>query len=618
MDVLIKLGQALTRDGLKTPGLRQERVLINMFESANPIGETVSKPKEPSILPRNQFVKNNITLVGKGSHFQKKVVKEYLSPLRAHPFSRHEIKDNYEIDKARRINHRARMLETSKKSQELLINNSREFIGDMLAALISCTPKNVKMTSENLTRIYPKYTMDQLPKVPNFDNNSRLFEDYIGIMTHTSFLYKSSSRLNGIIPKIIRNLLHPGNIKTTHLRTTQCYNDMIYFFCERFDFASCREIFVQMKIENVSPNTTTYNLMLHSILKNSHIRKTKLPDNEVLYYLRRMRAGDLTADTVTWTTCYNFLKEDISRLIFIEQMQQRNVPITPRFIYTVLRNGPYSSKECLEFLSSNKVPLDQKLFSLCIENLLEENQLDIAWIFLEHTLKKHTRDFTIGHKILNSFLRVFADKGRLDLALATFNTCVDYYRIKPDVKTFEMLFKSLTKNGYSKNFPIIFEYLQDLKASLYLGNRTNYWIIRAQSMIKFNVSKDKLVTAQDIQRARSLVGNLNWGAFPDGFTTKTWSRSEPNIRKVLRFLSCIPKPLKMVNKEKIVGVQKSEKKRKFRERIRFIALQNAMSKRIPYANDWYGSLKKELQERNVIEKVNDETKQYIPVNNKEV
>lgn len=608
MNVLEKLGQALTKHVLKSPSLQHEEILLSSFEKARPLSVDKSKRIGSSKAPVNECVKSNLSLVGRGSSFQKKVVKEYLSPLRSHPFSRHEITDDYEVDKATRMSNWGKHVKGAKNSQEIIISSSYQFIGDMLAALVACTPRSIQVVSEDILRIFPKYTIENVPKIPSFQNDSHLFQDYIGMLTHTNFLFKNSSRLNGIIPKLLRNLMHPGNVKTMNLRATQNYNDLIYFYSEKFDFASCRETFVQMKIEGISSNTTTYNLMLRSILKNSHIRKTKPPDDEILFYLRRMKAENIKADTVTWTTCYNFLNEDISRLIFVEQMELRSIPITQRFIYTVLKNGSYGSKDYLKFLSDHRIPLDQKLFNLCIDNLLSEERSDIAWIFMEHTLRKRTKDFKLGAATLNSFVRYFADKGRLDMALITFNTCVTQYQIYPNIESFDMLFKALAKNGYTKKFPIIFEYFKRLRARWSCGNRTSYWTVRCKSMIEFSVAQKRLVTELDLERADSLLATINWVTIPNGFTMEIWKNSGPEVRRILRYLSCIPMPLKQMNFTVSKDLEKSEKRKRFREKIRFIAVQNAMYKRIPYSKDWYGSLKSELEERNVIERAKDATK----------
>lgn len=601
MNVLQRLSDILVKDGLKTSVLFREDVLPNMFESAK---STVKINKQKNVVKKvpskDVTIKKNIHLVGKGSSLSKKATKEYLSPLQGHSISRHNVLNNYDEAKASRMHSWLENVERSPNSQEVLFTKFRQFTGDMLAALIACSPPKVRISSQNLMRNYMKYSTGEVPQIPKFQENPRNFEAYIGLLTHTKFLYRNSSSTNGIVPKILRNLMHPGNIKTLYLRTTKCYNDMMYYFSEKFDFATCRELFVQMKVENVPPSTVTYNILLRAVVKNSHIRKNKFPDEEVMYYLKDMKNRGVEADSVTWTTCYNFLKEDVSRLLFVEQFHERGVPLTRDFVYTVLRNGDYNSTECLKFLANNKIPLDGKSFKLCVSRLLQENRIDIAWVFLEHTLKNSDREFKLGANILNEFLRVFASDGRFDLCLMTFNTCVQDRGLKPDVHTFDMLFKSLVKNGYHKNFCVMLTFLQNLKKKYGFENKTNYWLIKAQSMGKFNIDPQwRCVTSEQLQRAERWVNLLKWGVDTNTFSTKVWSTHGTRFRNALRFIGCIPLAYRNSGKQQDtrgLTIRKAE----YRRRIRHIALQNALLKRVPYAKDWYGALKKELSDRGVV------------------
>lgn len=609
MNVLTTLGQILSKNGLVSPPVKHEKYLLSMFEKARPatnrikinkVKQTQKRPERPERVRKDVTLNENKHLVGKGSNFQKKVVKEYLSPLRVHDLSRHEIKDDYDSEKATRMSRMARRSKHFANYREIVFSDSRRFVGELLAALVACSSKMIEVISDDVVRHFPAWTMKEVPKIPKFDANPKLFEDYIGFLTHTKFLYRNSSSINGIVPMILRNLMHPGNLKTLQWRTTRTYNDMIYYFREKFDFASCREIFAQMKIEGAQRNTITYNMMLLSVLKNSHIRKVKPVDNEVIYYLKSMRKNKVRADAVTWTTCYNFLKEDVARAIFIEQMQLRGVPITASFVYTVLRNGAYSSEECLRFLSNHKVPLTCKLFKLCLDRLLQEDRVNIAWLFLEHTMTKREVDFKIDSDIMNSFLRYFARKGRLDLALITFNTCTRDFDIKPDDHTFEMLFKALVTNGYSKNFSMILKYLKNARGSFGLGNRNNYWLVKAAAISKFNVPKLSTFSDEDFEKLANQLNNLVWSSTSSGFTLKTWKENGPSFKKALRDIGCVPPTLQANKEPPIVNTTAMQKKSKYRRRIRSIAVQNAMYKRIPLAKDWYGTLKQELKKRNLL------------------
>lgn len=607
MNVLITLGQILSKSGVASPPLRHEKYLLSMFEKARPIADKIkdTKPstaqKRPFKVRKDVALNENRHLVGRGSNFQKRVVQDYLSPLRVHDLSRHEIKNNYDVQKAVHLSSLAKRNKKSVNYKEILFSDSRRFVGELLAALVACSSKSIEATSELTVRHFPTWTMEEVPKIPNFSSNPNFFEDYIGFLSHTKFLFRNSSSTNGIVPMILRNLMHPGNLKTLGLRTTRTYNDLIYYFCEKFDFASCREVFAQMKIEGAQRNTITYNLMLLSVLKNSHVRKVKSVDNEVIYYLGSMRKNKVRADAVTWTTCYNLLKEDVSRAIFIEQMQLRGVPVTTAFVYTVLRNGEYSSEECLRFLSNFKIPLSFKLFKLCLDRILQEGRVNVAWLFLEHTITKQGNDFKIDADIMNSFLRYFAKKGRLDMAITTLNTCTQDFHIRPDDHSFEMLFKALTTNGYSKNFSMILKYLKDLRGSFGLGNRNNYWLVRASAISKFNVPELSAFSDEEFQKLVNQLNGFKWSSTTSGFTTKIWNENGPTVKKVLRDLGCVPPTLQTNKEAPKVNTTSMQKKNRYRRRIRSIAIQNALCKRVPFAKDWYGTLKQELKKRDILD-----------------
>lgn len=611
MNVLATLSQGLSRTGIQSPRLSNEKILLHVFEMTRKSG--VPKKVNERLNNRSRLEKAKIRsidedvmkAVGGGSNFQKKAVKEYLSPLQLHDLSRHHIRNDFDNKKASLMHRHSKLVEKSKNSQEILFRDSRQFVGDLLGSLVACNTKHEQPSTEKVIRRFPKWTMQEVPRIPNFTANPDLFEDYIGLLTHTKFLYKNSSSTSGIVPMILRNLMHPANIKTLYLRTTRTYNDLIYYFCEKFDFASCREIFAQMKIEGVPRNTMTYNLMLRSVLKNSHIRKTKSIYPEVLYYFRSMAKNSIEADSVTWTTCYNFLKEDISRSIYVEKMLERNVPVTDAFIYTVLRNSSYSSKECLQFLASNRIPLSSKLFNLCIDRLLQEDRSNVAWLFLEHTVLKKDKGFVIGTSTLNAFMRHFASRGRLDMAIATFNTCSQDYHMKPDSHTFEMLFKALTSNGYTKHFSLILEYLKGLRKNHNLGARTNYWLTRANAIAIFNVRQSDALPKEKLNKSKELLNGFKWSSTSSGFTLKLWKENGPSIKKICRLLGCIPTPLRLSRGERkitpVMAARLKAKKKRYLRRIRCIAIQGAMRKRVPFAHNWYGSLRRELEQRDIID-----------------
>lgn len=593
MGLLLRLGSGISKNGILPAVVRKQTILPRTF------GETDAPAKLDSIsypIPKNEYVRENLHIIGKGSDFEKLAVQEYLAPLRSHPFSRHRIRDDYDESSAKSFNSNLNNIKRAHNSKAILFNRTYQFVGDMLAILIPLTPN--ELTINGSTRSFLNEAFTEVPPIPDFKIHTQLFEDYIGLLTHTHFYYKKSSKLNGIIPKMLRNLMHPSNINTMHLKNVNVYNDVIYFFSERFDFATCRELFVQMKIEGIHPNTRTFNLMLRNLLKNSHIRKSKLPHKEALYYLNRMKSCGIQADTITWTTCYQLLMEDISRDIFIEKMVQNNVPITSNFVYAVFRNGSYSSKEVLRFLSEHSVPLNSKLFNLCIRKLAEEQNFQVAWAFMNHAYEN--ANFNPSHECLNIFLRSFAEQGRLDLALLTFNTATIKYEIRPNIHSFDMLFKALVRNGYTKKFPVVLEYLkQKLKAHTKNVSIFSYWLLKARGISKFNIKKT--CTEDQVEVARKILDSALWDS--GGIKWNCWKECGAELRKAFRLLGCVPTSMKEQPSKKIkfdtTEVAKI-KKASYKKRIRFLAIQNSMVKRIPYANDRHSALKSELSRRNIL------------------
>ncbi|SCV99991.1 LAFE_0B07008g1_1 [Lachancea fermentati] len=595
VNVLQKVSKGILRNGINELDIEAFKYIKpSSFEPASPLSQRPHcKTKTP--ISKNEYLRQRIHLVGKGSNFEKQVAKEYLSSLHFHPFARHEIQSGYDINRARSTYTGLKLIKASPNSKAILFDRSHHFVGELISLLISSTPK--EMPNIEPPRLFPKEIFSEIPAVPNFRNNPDSFADYLALLCHSTFYVKGSSRLNGIIPKMVRNFMHPSNMNTAQLRDINVFNDVLYFFSERSDYATCRELFAQMKIERVTPNTKTFNILLRNVLKNSHIRKKKWPFDELIYYLKQMKLSNISADEVTWTTCYNLLLDDISRDVFIEKMIQNNVPISPHFVLAVLKNGDFTSTQILKFLSENSIPLNSKLFNLCITKLVEEQKYEIAWAFVEHAYQNAS--FKINEDCLNIFLRCFAKAGRLDLALLTFNTATIKYEIFPNVQSFEFLFKALSRNGYTSNFPIIFEFLKRrLKEHTRNNFNNSYWILKARAIVKFNIKR--IPTETQISKAESILQTALWNNH--GFQWNCWENGGSSIRKVLRFLGCVPKHVKASRKYHRFDTSVSiiSKKASYKKRIRFIALQNAMLKRIPYAENKFSALKSELSERNIL------------------
>ncbi|SCU77998.1 LAFA_0A04368g1_1 [Lachancea sp. 'fantastica'] len=598
MNLISTLASGIVKHGIKEPIAVAEKGLYvpKMLKGDNQINWRATTPLKNKTKVECKLSPQELRTVGKGSLFERQTAQEFLKPYAAHQFARHTVQPSYDLNHAKANYIALKKLKSSRKSETLLFNASKRYVEEMIPLLVLITPREVAVG--HAKRSFRSEVFTEIPPIPNFTDHPKLFGSYIATLTHTRFYYKKSSMQNGVIPKILRNLMHPSNFKTVELRDVDVYNDVIFFFSERSDYATCRELFAQMKLENVMPNTKTFNLMLRNVLKKSHIRSIKNPLSDALYYLRQMQHHEIQADSVTWATCYNMLMESLSRGVFLEKLLERGVPITPALVFTILRSGELTSSKLLRFLTSNSVPLDTKLFSFCLKALLTEEKYDTAWAFVDHAHKNAA--FKINHECLNVFLRHFAERGRLDLAFLTFNSAVSTYGVAANLHSFDMVAKALVRNGYTKNFSLVLEYLCQLKRA-YTGEVQvfSYWLSKAQAVSKFNIQRP--VTEDGLERARTVLQSAKWDS--KGMTWDCWNNCSASLRKVFRFLGCVPQSIKAEPKKArfTTGSEISDKKHKYKSRVRMLAVRHAMLKRIPYAEDRYVALKKELQERGILD-----------------
>ncbi|CCE66200.1 hypothetical protein TPHA_0P00420 [Tetrapisispora phaffii CBS 4417] len=611
MNVLSRLSVEVAKNGVKGKVPVVRYVLPKEFELVNKkefIDKSNNTNDEKSKSSKNSYgyVREHMTLVGRGSNYQKKQVQEYLSPLRPYKLRRQEINKDYDQEKS--IEYTKFTLH-KKKEERLGFGLSEDFLGELLAALIKNLPKRYEGQDEvdkadNLNDddipsckyAYPKFSKEEIPKIPDFEKHPEKFPEYVGLLTHCDFYYRNSSKSNGIIPKILRNLFHPSNVKTLHLRSVDSFNDLIYYFSNKFDFASCREFLAQMKVENIKPNTKTYNLLIMNVLKNSHIRKGKSIRPELKFLFHDMQKNQVTVDEITWNICFNFLNNGLSKDIYIEQMVKHGVAITPEFVYTVFRNDKtYSSSDILNYLTENKISMTYKIFKLCIEKLLKQQKSKVVWEMIQFAMDNNSHEpgqMKVTYEVVDKLLAEFARRGRIDLTLMTLNKFLLDYKLTPSVNTFDMCFKSLSNSGYSKNFEAVYRYIVKLKSDSGLPPYKSYWAVKCQSTIKFNCRQlhDK---EAEIIRGMELLNSLR---FPkDKYVDFTWYIRDSNIRKTLRYLGCT---LHKIHDKQINPVNKD--KSNYRQRIRFIAIQKSMVNKIDYSMDYYKTLKRELRDRSII------------------
>lgn len=222
----------------------------------------------------------------------------------------------------------------------------------------------------------------------------------------------------------------------------------------------------------------------------------------------------------------------------------------------------------------------------------------------------------VNDQSLNLFLVPLSNMGKMDQCLMIYKWFNEKLGVCGNLTTFKLLLKSHVRNGYSKNFPLIYEWIQRLFKSKiginYMPN--NYWKLKCQSIIKFNcIRTDKFTDFPRIQVNRLKKMDRLYETFDfDSLDTvkegqfheiKLWniSKGNPEIRKMLRFLNVVKrgKSNNGDNNEKrsnfITNNSKTKiRKRKFLQRIKKIAITHSSYKKLSYSQNWYKALNDEF------------------------
>ncbi|SMN22711.1 similar to Saccharomyces cerevisiae YPL005W AEP3 Protein that may facilitate use of unformylated tRNA-Met in mitochondrial translation initiation [Maudiozyma saulgeensis] len=625
MSVLKKLSELVTKNDLEnkiliTPSLFSSPLLPS--KNINVPNTNSKNINDPSTKTKNisKLYENRQISVGKRSAYQKNLVKDYLSSFEhIRPFKRLTIQDDYDVERAKKLNLFKKKISTNPKFKE---TQDEIFLGRIIPILIRQCKIPVNKTKLHFSsipkRIYPKDSYDEIPIIPNFQEDPQAFANYIGLLTHTNFHFKNSSSTNGIIPTLLRTLLHPMNKTTGPYQTTETFNDMIYYFYQKSDLASMRESLAILKLSNCKPDIKTYNLMLSGLLKNSNNESSPNENKNLIYYLERMIKDEVRADSITWNILFQFLETDKGRTVFMEAMRDLNIEITYRFIITLIKNSQstqtMSGLSILKLFQQYNIRMNNDILKFCIKRFLRDGQLNHALTTIEHVSKETKSSMAEGNLIiptvinsdtLNLFLYHFGNAGRLDLSLMSFNTFTKDYDVKPNSTNFEMLFKSLVRNGYSKNFPIIHKWIKVIRLKWTKEMRNNYWKVKADSIAKFNCLKD--VHEDDIKIFDTMISNFKLKE-NNSSGYNTWSNATKDERKILRYINCRPNSImkeKLINNKtnNLIKNNKNtyQQKKKYRENICKIAIKHATIKRIPYAADWYEGLNKELKDRKLLQ-----------------
>ncbi|CAM9018617.1 unnamed protein product [Wickerhamomyces anomalus] len=520
------------------------------------------KPKQNDA----QLVNDYHEKIGKGSMFERKSVESYLKPLGSTYLKRANIEADefFQKQEAQERHIFNKNLKSLENSSTVMFNLEQENIRLILEKLVAVTPAPPDPTtaapkislndeSKRYKKKPPSHVYTEIPPVPDFYDVS-VFEEYIYLLTHSTFHHKKSSKFNGIIPKILKNLFHPLNSNTISLRTVNSYNDVIFYFSKKWNIATCRELLVQMKIENVKPNATTFNLMLKNLLTHQTIRHVADPYKISLQYLTEMKKYGIEADLVTWNIMFNLLKDDI---------------------------------------------IDVSLLNVVIKKLIQEQQIYSAWKVIDHSKKEFSFNPNVDQ--MNLLLVPFSNTGRVDLVVATMNTFKKRYKVKPNYDTYNLVMKSVSRarhwDGKLSVLRILYHKMMlDLKQNV----AGEYWIRRTRARLKFIYQKDVELkpdlTTEEAQ-LKSDMELLRWGLdsdvidlskkIPDQFEEITAKLGFSKEQRDALFIDDLDR--------------KKIKMKKYKNRIGFLSIQKSLVDRIPYAEDSYAALKKEMNKRRLIE-----------------
>ena len=648
MSTLGQLAKIVAKYGLKeaatvpetTNSSRATLVTPEMFSKGDtgstkqPKGDTKSVERVDTV----RLLKENESLIGKGSKFHRRIVQDMLIPFReTHPFRRLEIHDtsSYDVKRATtmyKLKNEIQKNPTFRKTEdELFLRETLPLLEKLTVPSPSFHNHNpkyhyrlrIKKNSEPCysSYVYPRDSHSEIPPIPNLQTDPTPTETlvkYTGLLSHTKFHFKNSSSRTGIIPLLLRTLTHPKNESMRPYFTTEVFDNLLWYFgsLRSYDMAAVRETLSFMKISGCSPSTKSYNLVIRALLNGGGMRGTQSGYKKLVFYLGEMSRGKVYANEETWNLVWMFLKSESGRVFMWQRMSEFGFKLD---LYNLVSRMTFD--ELGSVVETVPQVISKGTLKIILRKLLEREQFNTAWLLLKKFVVNN-KESTIDYTVMDVFLATFASRGRLDLTLLVFNTFVNDYNVKPGLSSFNLLFKSLVWNGYFKGFPVVFQYLQTLKKESGLVPKDSYWKLKAESIVRYNFTKSETTTMDEISRFRLGMTDFKL-AKNDELSLTTMDRRKVSHEriKMLRYLNCVPYRRRNVGDPKgsehteiegrgrqyiVTSDEIREEKRKFRSRIKRIAIQNATVKRIPYAKDWFKALNDELESRGIIIKSGSE------------
>lgn len=575
------------------------------------------------------IVKNNKDLIGKGSNFTKKIINQQLVLINSTKFKRSKIL-NSQYDSLKATNYHNLKTDILKDKQFALLLD-QNFINRIIPFLFKLTPNYRSLPNDSILPLNDSWSRQdknsnralsisssfktslllEVPQLPNFQLNPNKFASYIRTLTHHTIIKDQN------LPHLLRTLANPMNNMTTPLQTIDTYNDILFYFKNHWDFASMREIFKFINLHPfIRPNLTTFNILISSLLKNNQIRMSKDIIIGLKFYLKLMIRQEVEIDSKTWELIMRFLTTSIGRLQFVQIMKQNNVPVTDWSSIYIMKDFPkeminhYITKSA----TSKNMRRNVRITNIIIKSCLQNGEFNMALDFI----RSNRSNCSVNDQTLNLFLVPLSNMGKLDHCLMIYKWFNENLGVCGDLTSFNLLLKSHVRNGYSKNFPVIYEWInllfKDRVGLKYLPN--SYWKLKCQSIVKFNYadpcydhhnhgapSKIKLKRLNKMDRLYEAF-NLDSILF-DGcqfHELQLWNvtKTHPDIRKMLRFLNVVKGCSKSGDNNKkrskfiISNSETKIRKQKFLQRIKKIAITHSSYKKLSYSKNWYKALNDEF------------------------
>lgn len=540
------------------------------------------------------IVKQNKHLIGKDSSFTKKLILKQLSPIKQTSFKRGEtLTTKYDDEKATTL---YRLKNDILKDPELSLLIDQNFINQILPTLLSLPYKSQVLHHSDNDKLKPlPRIIERVPPLPDFSQDPDLFPRYIKLVTHTKVIKDQN------LPILLRTLANPLNNTTTPLHTIETYNDILFYFKNHWDFASMREIFKFVNLHLfVTPNLTTFNIILSSLSQNNKIRKEKDVMIELKFYLKMMNELNLQIDHRTLEIISSFLTTSQGRLQFIQLLKQNGIGVDEWMKLQVMKEYP---QEMINYIEGNKINLTTRLVNVVVKSCLHKNDFALAWNFIYCHCSRHcTNDQTLNYLLVS-----LSDKGKLDECLLLYKWFNGKMGVKGNLPTFELILKSHVRNGYSKKFAQIYEWLNELmKRNTGLNFMPNsYWKLKCQSIIKFNcvdtMAADKEEKEDCYDKLNKLYSTFNLETISYNGKDTIWNLSKNvngsrEIRKFLRFLNVVKSRAPARHKSDHIRNDNGTRiaKREYLNRRKDIAITHSSYKKLSYATDWSKALNEEF------------------------